>query len=278
MDTDQDPSQLEDLLQSRMVSLVPEIWVVPTTSGQNILESLLKFISEETTDTAQWNKLHLVTSDVSSFEDLSLLDGAARKVEALQALAPGLLAEAAVMVETLQAEDLSRHQVEAIFTKLEATPDPRLRRLLVHNASDISYLDQELMVEALWKLETFSHDMASELSPGHVAALVSRILESSDLRLSQLYLAVEDLTLVPPEVLVGAIQRLQEVDIYGGEMSADQLNAILTMVKEGNLGRLKRIGIDMVWPVWGDEFKACPWLLQEAQQNEVLEFGEFLSY
>ena len=87
------------------------------------------------------------------------------------------------------------------------------------------------------------------------------------MRLTQLDLPIiSDITFVPPDDLVGTIQKLEEVQFRWGIMTAEQVSAILIMVKENRLGRIKKIkiiGVNYVGSV-------SPTLLHEAQLNSAL--------
>ena len=78
-----------------------------------------------------------------------------------------------------------------------------------------------------------------------------------------------DISVVPSEVLVGAIQKLEVVSFWGGKMTDEQLTAILIMVKE-ELGRIKRITIDWVFGMSSVSHS----LLLEAKSNRALYWFE----
>ena len=67
--------------------------------------------------------------------------------------------------------------------------------------------------------------------------------EAGRLKLKDLKIIETDLTSVSPEILVGAIQKLEEVRVYDGVMTAEQITAILNMLKKNQQGRLKDIRI-----------------------------------
>ena len=67
--------------------------------------------------------------------------------------------------------------------------------------------------------------------------------EAGESKLKQLKFCGIDLTSVSPEVLVGAIQSLEKVEFWRGKMTMDQINAILTMLKGNQQGRLKYVVI-----------------------------------
>ena len=183
----------------------------------------------------------------------------------LWAVAPDIVAGAAMKLETFKAR-LSSLQAQAILTMLAATEDFRLRDLVVWGPAIISTLDPEVVAGALTKLETVGWDISARLSPGQVAALFGRIRESPGLKLRHLILGGQNISLLPRVILVGAIQRLEVVEFRWGEMTAEQVSAILTLVKENRLGRIKKIkiiGVNYEGPV-------SPALLHEAKLNSAL--------
>ena len=91
----------------------------------------------------------------------------------------------------------------------------------------------------------------------------------STLTLKHLKFYGTDLTSVSLKVVVGAIQRLEEVVVWGGTVSAKQINAILTMVKDNRQGRLKDLVIfrpDVVGTV-------TLTLLQQASMNNAVRIN-----
>ena len=184
---------------------------------------------------------------------------------------PQLVAEAAVKLETIFSP-LSSPQFEAVIIRL-ATEDSRLRVVDFNlDFVDISSLDPQIVVGALIKLERILFAPCPRLAPVQVISLFSRIRDSPNQRLSQLrlwsYDDGMDYTVVPTEVLVGAIRKLEVVDFGGGEMTEEQLTAILLMAKERKLGRIKRFQIRNVIGM----SSVSPSLLQAAQLNDALEW------
>ena len=90
------------------------------------------------------------------------------------------------------------------------------------------------------------------------------------MRLSELVLLNKDLSLIPPEVLMGAIQRLEMVQFSGGRMTGEQFTAILTLAKEDRLGRIKRIRFICV----AGMRSVSPSLIKEARLNNKLEWSD----
>ena len=182
---------------------------------------------------------------------------------------PDIVAGATMKLETLKA-GLSRPHLEAVITRLAATEDSRLRDLDLVYGGPVNFLslDPEVVAGALTKLETVGLQLADNLSAGQLPALFSRIYQAPDLRLTRLCLFYKDISSVPPEVLTGAIQRLEVVQFVDGRMTEEQATAILTLAKEERLGKIKNISIYRV----ADMESVSPSLLQEARVNAKLEW------
>ena len=188
------PSQADDLLTSSILSKVPEIRIFPNT-GPDIVESLLQVVSE-----GKAPKLKKITVSLAT--------------ASLSQLSPEILAGAAVKLERFSA-CLSSVQNEAILTRSATTQDSRLRELSCYQMAEMPGMDPEILSQALVKLESVGVGGSRvELSAEQVLALFSRIRESPDLRLTELDLTWDwDVSLVPPEVFVGALSRLETVRI-----------------------------------------------------------------
>ena len=96
--------------------------------------------------------------------------------------------------------------------------------------------------------------------------LISQQEEAGQSTLRELMLSSTDLSSVSPEVLVGAIQSLETVDFWSGKMTAEQITAILTMLKDNRQERLKKL--EIIGPEVGGG--VSPTLLQEARLNNAL--------
>ena len=182
---------------------------------------------------------------------------------------PDILAEAAMKLETLKA-DLSSDQTEAVLTRLAATMDSRLKRLSLHKSINLESMDPVILAEALIKLE-FIGVHWFRLSATQLTSLISKIRHSPDMRIIMLCLNYTDLSPVPPEILIEALQKVKDVFIMFTRLTAEQFTAILTMVKENRLGRLQRITI---WDCH-IEGQVSPALLEEAKQYKALDYFHF---
>ena len=287
----------ESLLKSRVMTLVPEIVIIRGPGSD--LHLILEFIRDGFP--VQLKKLTiyrglanidpgLLSSVVLKLEDCTIRGFKPGQLEVILAgirdstdtslrhldlgdvfpvwVGPDIVAGATMKLETLKA-GLSRPQLEAVITRLAATEDSRLRDLDLVYGGPVNFLslDPEVVAGALTKLETVRPQLSYHLSAGHLTALFSRICQAPVLRLTELDY-YKDLSLVPPEVLTGAIQKLEGVEFFGGRMTEEQATAILTLAKEERLGRIKTITIDSVA---GME-SVSPALLQEARLNDKLEW------
>ena len=197
------PCQADDLLTSRVLYIVPEIWISYSTS-LGLLESLLQVISE--------GKTPLIRK-LDCF------------VELAPQVSPEVLAGAAMKLESLRSE-MSSPQLEAILVRIIGSPESKLRKIACWwSGPDMSGMDPEILSEALVNLETV--DVGDlRLSPGQVLSLFSRIRDSPNLRLTQLSLLC-NVSMVPPEVFVGAVSRLERVQFYRRAVTVGQLEALL---------------------------------------------------
>ena len=126
----------------------------------------------------------------------------------------------------------------------------------------------EVFAGALSRLETVRIRPWSRATPSQVESLLMLMIsnqeEAGGSTLKHLRFDDTSLTSVSPEVIVGAIQSLEKVEFWRGEMTVDQITAILIMLKRNQLGRLKDVVI--AYPsILGGTVSLS--LLQEATQN-----------
>ena len=132
-----------------------------------------------------------------------------------------------------------------LFSRIRESPDLRLTELSID--WDVSLVPPELFAGALSRLESVEFWSVSRVTPSQLESLhmlmISQQEEAGESKLKQLKFCGIDLTSVSPEVLVGAIQSLEKVEFWRGKMTMDQINAILTMLKGNQQGRLKYVVI-----------------------------------
>ena len=137
------------------------------------------------------------------------------------------MAQALVKLENidqlLRYGELSPEQIAALFIKIRDTEDLRVTQLSLDEV-DISQVPQDVLTQ--------------------LVAIFTRLAnQPGDSILKKLEFGRVDLTSVSPVILVGGIQRLEEMGFFWSDMRAAQVNAILSMVSEGRQGRLKTIKI-----------------------------------
>ena len=236
--------QKDDLLvRSRKAAVVPVISI--SDGSKRMVESVLALGAEghleelvlhgipTTTDVA------LLSQTVSKLFSFKIAGVQSRQLEAiLGALIEGpdislrtlhlheepqvsgdILARAALKLNTLVLEAPTSAQIGEILTMLASSEDSKLRVLdLPHygDPRDISYLSPETVAEALVKLEIANIFEEAILSPGQMNSLMTKIKDTEDLRLTKLDLwnaEHADISQVAPDVLAGAVSRLESVDI-----------------------------------------------------------------
>jgi len=111
---------------------------------------------------------------------------------------------------------------------------------------DVSLVPPEVFAGALSRLEKVVFEFESGVTRAQLEALFMLMFsqqEAGGSKLKILGIAYTDLSSVSPEILVGAIQRLERVVVVRGLMTAEQITAIFIMLKENQQGRLKEIWI-----------------------------------
>ena len=190
----------------------------------------------------------------------------------LSGMDPDILADAVVRLENGNFLPLlSPAQVLSLFTRIRDSPHLRLTYLDID--WDISMVPPEMFAGAISRLEKVRIWRSAGVRAGQLKSLFVTLISHQErvggpkLKHFQFYTA-EDLSSISPEVLVGAIQRLEVVKIGRpdriGSMTADQITAVLTMVKENQQGRLTVIEI------YGTGRSVSPTLLQEARMNNAV--------
>ena len=167
----------QEQVNSRMIALVPEIKVWGNTD-RTFMESLMVPLLESIRDgvTVQLKKLSIRFAALSNIEP-DLVSSAVLKVEDCTisgfSLSRGQLQASLNYLinafpyttslsfvnprrswEVLKRMDLSRPQMEAILTRLAATPDSRLKHLRWCGCIDVRHMDPEVVKAALTKLES----------------------------------------------------------------------------------------------------------------------------
>ena len=292
VDASRYPSQATDLLTSRILFIAPRIKISPG----NLEEPLLRVITEG--KTPQLKKLTGIFAQVSP----QILAGAALKVERLWAnlispqlqailkeitatkdhklkelhcwtwndhsgIDPQFLSAALVKLETVSGFKLLPGQILSLFSRIRDSPDLRLAELRLGN-SNVSMVPPDVFVRAVSRLGSVEF---REVSADQLEALFRKLFYhqagAGDTKLRQLKLWGPNLSSISPSVLVGAIQKLEVVELQLPRLTAAQFIEVLTMLKENQQRRLKHIQIldPTVSGSWSQT------LLQEAQGNNAVE-------
>ena len=294
VDANRYPSQATDLLTSRILFIAPSIQI---SSGSFLEEPLLRVITEG--KTPKLKKLTGIFAQISP----QILAGAALKVERLWAglfspqlqailkeitatqdhklkelhcwswndhssIDPQFLSAALVKLETVSSNfKLSPGQILSLFSRIRDSPDLRLAELRLGN-SNVSMVPPDVFVRAVSRLGSVEF---REVSADQLEALFRKLFYhqagAGDTKLRQLKLWGPNLSSISPSVLVGAIQKLEVVELQLPRLTAAQFIEVLTMLKENQQRRLKHIQIlnPTVSGSWSQT------LLQEAQGNNAVE-------
>lgn len=216
-------------------------------------------------------QLEVIFTRIAGSQDSKLRKLTYYQTADLSGMDPDDLSQAFIKLETVGLigfwVKLSPDQVLSLFSRIRESPLSDLRLIELHlNTSDVSLVPPEVFAGALSRLETVEFSLPSGVPRAHLEALFMLMEEAGGSKLKQLRFCFTDLSSVSPEILVGIIQRLERVVVWGGVMTADQVTTILTMLKENQQGRLKDIWID------GPRFdgSVSPALLQQAKLNTAV--------
>ncbi len=258
------PDQKDLLAGSRLPVVVPEIWiddgnklmveaVLESLSGRKSPVEKLTIELDSTIGTieasllaqavtkvvkcvvtgGQPEQLEAILGAVSECPDFSLHTLGLSTVARWLQVNPDLLGKAAVKLTSLYLGSLpTSEQIGEILTRLADTEGNKLRTFGFYGPErDISNLPPETVAAALLKLENIGFLLHRViLSPGQLTHLMSQIRDTEDLGFTQLDLTV-DLSQVAPDVLVGAVTRLEGVCL--GDVTPPQLQDLFTRIQQG---------------------------------------------
>ena len=266
------------VINSRMLYIVPAIKISWNTS-LGMVESLLQAVSEGETPV-----LKQISATALTQVSPEILAGAAAKLErlrvdhlsstqlkfilakiaghhtklrklsccfprpSLSGMDPDILAEAVIRLEigNFLPDHLSPAQELSLFSKIKDSPDLRLTELSHSLSSNINIVPPEVFAGAVSRLE--SAELSSRVTSDQLEALFRMLIShqagAGDPVLKQLKLLSPSLT--SPEVLVGAIQRLEKV-VFSRRITAAQITAVLLTVINNKQGRLKDIEFQLLW-------------------------------
>ena len=201
-----------DILTSALLKLETDILLRVRLSPEQTTHLLTKI--SNTRDL----RLTRVNLDDVSLVPLAVLSGAISRLEKV----------------IFSGSDLTPVQLEAVFTML-AIQQPggsKLKRLgFGIGETDLSGLSPELLLGAISRLEGFAlyeSNLTAEQLEAVFTMLASQQPGGSKLKI--LGFGETDLSGLSPELLLGAISRLEEFGLYGTTLTEEQVNAILSMV------------------------------------------------
>merc|ERR1711974_367325 len=161
---------------------------------------------------------------------------------------------------------LSPEQVAHLLTRIRDTEEEDLRFTVIALYDvNISQVSPAVLTGAISRLEDVRIGW-SFVTPEQALSIFNMLASQlGDSKVKKLLLGGDgvDLTSLPPEILVGGIQRLEMIKFILSSMTADQANSILSMVSEGRQGRLNTIGIYFPAVTGGT---ISPVLLQSARE------------
>ena len=196
-------------------------------------------------------------------------------------LSPEILIRALLQLDLdileLSSFNFSTEQVYHLLSKIRDS-DLQLAHFSLSGNDVFSQVPPQLMASAFSNLEAVVLYDWNVVSSEQLLAIFN-MLAGQELGGSKLkslgIIIIDEMSTIPPEVLVEAIRRLEEIRLFRLSLTADQINAILAAVTEGREGMLKfskmniSISADSVGTV-------SQTLLERAEQvNNLLEI-EFL--
>ena len=136
----------------------------------------------------------------------------------------------------LRGSGLSLVQLNGLFTAL-ATCSPHLESLDLSELN-LCQVEPKLLTASLFQLEVVSLARC-RLTSLQLASLCSSLSPSRALRC--LDLSHNNLSLLPPSLLAGAVACLRELQLWGASLQPGHLNALCQAMAQG--GRLKRLDL-----------------------------------
>ena len=123
---------------------------------------------------------------------------------------------------------LSPDYVRSLFNKIAENSVMNTKSLwLGFYGGDIPHIRPELVSQVVARLEKFWATRGL-LTAGQISAVFSRLSLVQDHSLRTLILRSNNLSAVPPDVLVAAISGLQEVRLWNTELTTHQISALFT--------------------------------------------------
>ena len=141
---------------------------------------------------------------------------------------------------------LSPQQVSHLFVKLRNTEELKFSEMK-YLRINISQVAPAVLAEVIvTQLEDVDLILSAAPTPEQLAAIFTLLASQQigDFKLKHLQFEKLDMTAISPENLVKGIQKLEKTRFDQIKLTADQINAMLSMISEGRQGRLNTLFID----------------------------------
>ena len=169
---------LESIRDSRMVQL-KKLWIFCglTNIEPELLSTVVLKLEDCTIREARQGQLQAIIAGIRDSSNSSLKH--LYLGQKVQKIAPDIVAEAAMKLETLKAP-LSCLQVEAILARLAATEDSSLKHLYLDLDLGLLQVAPDIVAGAAMKLET----LKAHIEGPQAEAIITRLAATEDSRLS----------------------------------------------------------------------------------------------
>ena len=222
------------------------------------------------------SQLSVIFSTIRDKRDLRLTDLDISGVN-ISSLDPGLL-QSMVRLNScnLQSTRPTLQQVSAIFKALQETPDQDLK-LKVLNISSVGVsslrpgpvlTQAQALIQSVVRLEslTMRNLLDSIYTKAIYISMFKAILETPELKLRTLDLGWNCFVGVPRQILVGAVARLEKVNLSSTELSPSQLCEIFKLAAGRKVSSLLEINLH------GMDVQSVPHSLRdEAEKNKKIK-------
>ena len=141
-----------------------------------------------------------------------------------------LLSGAACRLETLDLDKtwITFGQADQLFGRISTCPALKLRTLIL-SRNNLFRCNSHHLSEAVCRLEEVNLWNCC-LTPEQVEHLVTRIKSHEKLRLIRLNISNNNLSKISPELLSGAVSRLEEIDLNFTSISTEQIKSIFNVI------------------------------------------------
>ena len=137
--------------------------------------------------------------------------------------------------------DLTSDQAVQTLQRIADCEESKLVKLVIWS-NDLSTVPTHTLFGAAAKLEVLSLFMTG-LTTGQVNGLLAKMVESGHLKLKSLDICDNDLSSVPTPILVEAVWRMEEINLYQTQLTQDQLEGIFKTMAECEVLNLNNIDL-----------------------------------